>query len=56
MHVAQVAKKLIDLGCFEISLGDTIGIGTTKSTLDMIRQVKVMHMNKISLGSHEILI
>ncbi len=27
--VTQVAKKLIDLGCFEISLGDTIGVGTS---------------------------
>jgi hydroxymethylglutaryl-CoA lyase len=26
--VNQVANKLIDLGCYEISLGDTIGIGT----------------------------
>ena len=41
-EVARVAKALIDLGCFEISLGDTIGIGTPRSTLDMIRHVKVM--------------
>lgn len=26
--VAYVAKELYDMGCFEISLGDTIGIGT----------------------------
>jgi hydroxymethylglutaryl-CoA lyase len=23
-----VAKKLLDMGCYEISLGDTIGVGT----------------------------
>lgn len=26
--VASLAKQLYDLGCYEISLGDTIGIGT----------------------------
>lgn len=26
--VADVAKKLIDMGCYEVSLGDTIGTGT----------------------------
>jgi hypothetical protein len=26
--VARVAKALYDMGCYEISLGDTIGIGT----------------------------
>ncbi|KJE90662.1 hydroxymethylglutaryl-CoA lyase [Capsaspora owczarzaki ATCC 30864] len=26
--VARVAKKLADMGCYEISLGDTIGVGT----------------------------
>lgn len=26
--VNQIANKLIDMGCYEISLGDTIGTGT----------------------------
>ena len=26
--VAYVAKELHDMGCYEISLGDTIGVGT----------------------------
>ncbi|XP_038049840.1 hydroxymethylglutaryl-CoA lyase, mitochondrial-like isoform X2 [Patiria miniata] len=26
--VAQVAKRLYDMGCYEVSLGDTIGVGT----------------------------
>ena len=26
--VAQVAKRLVELGCYEVSLGDTIGVGT----------------------------
>ncbi len=24
----KVAKKMLDMGCYEISLGDTIGVGT----------------------------
>ena len=31
-QVRQVAKQLIDLGCYEISLGDTIGTGNVAST------------------------
>lgn len=27
-QVAYVAKELYDMGCSEISLGDTIGVGT----------------------------
>lgn len=31
--VAYVAKELHDMGCFEISLGDTIGVGTPGTLL-----------------------
>lgn len=27
-NVAYVAKELYDMGCYEVSLGDTIGVGT----------------------------
>lgn len=27
-QVARVAKALYEMGCYEISLGDTIGVGT----------------------------
>lgn len=32
--VAYVAKELHDMGCFEISLGDTIGIATPGNVLN----------------------
>ena len=35
-RVAQVAKALYDMGCYEISLGDTIGTGTPGKTKAMI--------------------
>jgi hydroxymethylglutaryl-CoA lyase len=37
--VAKVAQKLFDLGCYEISLGDTIGVGTPGKTQAMLEAV-----------------
>ncbi len=37
--VAQVAKQLLALGCYEISLGDTIGQASPESTTAMLRAV-----------------
>ena len=37
--VAKVAKALLDIGCYEISLGDTIGVGTPLAAQILIRQV-----------------
>jgi len=35
--VAEVAGALYDMGCYEVSLGDTIGAGTPKKTQAMIQ-------------------
>jgi hydroxymethylglutaryl-CoA lyase len=37
--VAKVAQKLFDMGCYEISLGDTIGVGTPGKTQAMLEAV-----------------
>lgn len=37
--VAKVSRSLYDLGCYEISLGDTIGIGDPRSISRMIEAV-----------------
>jgi len=37
--VVRVARRLHQLGCYEISLGDTIGIGTPKKAAQMLRSV-----------------
>lgn len=39
-RVRHVAKALLDMGCYEISLGDTVGRGTPHSVTDMIEEVK----------------
>ncbi|HEY2977490.1 MAG TPA: hydroxymethylglutaryl-CoA lyase [Burkholderiaceae bacterium] len=38
-RVADVAARLADIGCYEISLGDTIGVGTPGSVLRMLEAV-----------------
>ncbi|XP_020011074.2 hydroxymethylglutaryl-CoA lyase, mitochondrial [Castor canadensis] len=37
--VAEVTKKLYSMGCYEISLGDTIGVGTPGLMKDMLSAV-----------------
>ena len=37
--VARVAKKLAEMGCHEISLGDTIGVGTPRKVQRVIEAV-----------------
>jgi len=37
--VADLASTLWDLGCYEISLGDTIGVGTPTKAKEMLRAV-----------------
>jgi len=39
--VAQVAGSLFDMGCYEVSLGDTIGIGTPEAAKRLIEAVSV---------------
>ncbi len=38
-QVADVAGRLLDMGCYQVSLGDTIGAGTPETTADMLRAV-----------------
>jgi hydroxymethylglutaryl-CoA lyase len=52
--VAQVAKKMFDLGCYEISLGDTIGVGNPGSMQAMLAEViKVIPVEKLSVHCHD---
>ncbi|CAO2198337.1 unnamed protein product [Urochloa humidicola] len=36
-NVAYVAKELYDMGCYEVSLGDTIGVGTPGTVVPMLQ-------------------
>ena len=44
--VARVTEQLLDLGCHEVSLGDTIGVGTPKATQRMLHEVLVATGNR----------
>src|SRR5690606_14323021 len=37
--VARVARALDDMGCYEVSLGDTIGVGTPLKARRMVERV-----------------
>jgi hydroxymethylglutaryl-CoA lyase len=49
--VADVAQRLFDLGCYEISLGDTVGAGTPGRTRRLIDTV-AQHIAVEKLGGH----
>ncbi|KAH0933269.1 hypothetical protein HID58_010386 [Brassica napus] len=52
--VAHVVKELYDMGCFEISLGDTIGIGTPGTVVPMLEAVMaVVPAEKLAVHFHD---
>ena len=52
--VAQVAHALLEMGCYEISLGDTIGAGTPEKTKAMIEAVaRRIPLKKIAGHYHD---
>ncbi|MFK3865928.1 hydroxymethylglutaryl-CoA lyase [Pseudoalteromonas rhizosphaerae] len=50
-RVLQVCQKLLDLGCYEVSLGDTIGVGTAKK-VDELLDVLLAEIDKSLLAVH----
>ncbi len=53
-EVVRVSKALIDMGCYEVSLGDTIGIGTPIKAREMIAAViKEVPAEKLALHFHD---
>ncbi|KAF7071733.1 hypothetical protein CFC21_076992, partial [Triticum aestivum] len=52
--VAYVAKELYDMGCVEISLGDTIGVGTPGRVVPMLEAVMaVVPADKLAVHFHD---
>lgn len=50
-QVISVASRLLDLGCYEISLGDTIGAATPETTYKLLRSM-LNHMPADVLAGH----
>jgi hydroxymethylglutaryl-CoA lyase len=52
--VAKVAEALIGMGCYEVSLGDTIGVGTPAKAQRMIEAVaKEVDMRHLAAHFHD---
>src|SRR3954451_14006570 len=52
--VVDVAKLLWDLGCYEISLGDTIGVGTPRKARQLLRAVAgAVPMANLAMHFHD---
>jgi hydroxymethylglutaryl-CoA lyase len=52
--VANVAKRLLDMGAFEVSLGDTIGVGTPAKAQAMVEAVAhVVPIEKLAVHFHD---
>ena len=53
-EVARVAKALIEMGCYEVSLGDTIGVGTPNTVNAMLDAVlAVVPADKLAVHFHD---
>jgi hydroxymethylglutaryl-CoA lyase len=52
--VSMIAQKLLDKGCYEISLGDTIGVGTAGQAQVLIEKVaQVVPVNQLAAHFHD---
>lgn len=52
--VAEVTEKLLAMGCYEVSLGDTIGVGTPAKTRAMLEAVlKITSIDKLAVHFHD---
>ena len=53
-EVAAMAEALIALGCYEISLGDTIGVGTADQIRNLIKRVSArIPREKLAMHFHD---
>ena len=54
MLLLQVAKRLFDMGCYEVSLGDTIGVGTPGDIKEVLTEVmKEVPVKHLAIHCHD---
>lgn len=52
--VVAVAEALLEMGCHEISLGDTIGVGTPSATRRMVQRLRdVVPLERLAVHMHD---
>jgi len=50
----EIAKKLLELGCYQVSMGDTIGVGTPRQTADIVKRLfDAMDGEQFALHLHD---
>lgn len=48
----DLVKAFLDMGCYQVALGDTIGVGTPRTTEALINEcVKVAPVEKLAVRS-----
>lgn len=53
-QVARVSQTLLDMGCYEISLGDTVGVGTPLQTQRLIEHLtQYVPVNQLAAHFHD---
>ncbi len=53
-RAVAIAARLVELGCYQISFGDTIGVGNPKQTREIVRRaLDAMPREKIALHLHD---
>lgn len=54
LRVLEIAKKLVDLGCYQVSLGDTIGVGTPLQTARILTMLGAeIPQDRIAMHMHD---
>jgi hydroxymethylglutaryl-CoA lyase len=52
--VARVAEALVRMGCYEVSLGDTIGVGTARKASEMVRTIgETVPVKQLAVHFHD---
>src|SRR6476620_11056185 len=52
--VLEVSARLLDLGCYEVSIGDTIGVGTPMQVQGVIGMLlQVIPASKLAMHFHD---
>ena len=52
--VAEVTHRLLDMGCYEVSLGDTIGVGTPATTTTLLGELLgKFSADKLAIHMHD---
>ena len=51
-QVAKIAKQMYDMGCYEIALGDTIGVGNPRSVVEVVTSVIEIGIPVDCIGVH----